>query len=214
MFTDLCHTKEASAALDEFERRVAVLEPKIKNFINAQRSPRDFYENFKKAAAMSPKDAPLPQRVIYRVISTLSFRNVYNTLKEIDREMRLIKAHSKELGSFGLDMLRKLKTLREDKVNEAGILIQRSLREIDNAINQAIMHETEIQVDLTQAKSMEVEREMERLASGQVARKKPQVKARSQVIIGSDQEVWKFRGDYWFDELPYYRGMVEDKCQE
>ncbi len=211
VYTDLCHYKEANEALHEFDSTISVLLPKIKTFLNSQRSPKDFYVNFVKAADAPPKQSALPEIVIYKVISDIGFYNVYKTLKEIERERNLLRENAGALGEIGQHLQQKLAQLYEDKQIQMGITIQRLLRQVDDSIGDAMVHETEIQVDLNSAAMEKLQIETAQL-SGEKVGTAQKGKSKQKAIVGSDQEVWNWDGDYWWDELPYYRGFIKDKC--
>jgi tetratricopeptide (TPR) repeat protein len=214
VYTDLCHYKRANAALREFDNTVSVLLPPIKNFVNSQRTPVDFFNNFVKAANAPAKTSPLPEIIIYKVISDIGFYNVYKTLKEIEREQILLKQNAAQLGDVGQRLQKKLAQLYRDKQIQGGITIQRLLRKIDNSISDAMVHETEIQVDLNAANMEKLQMETAELAGEEVAQVKKKGKKKKEAIIGDDQEIWNWDGDYWWDELPYYRGFLKDNCTE
>lgn len=211
VYTDLCHYNRANKALHEFDNEITVLLPKIKAFINAQRKPQDFYLNFVKAADAPAKSSALPEIVIYKVISDIGFYNIYKTLQEIERERGLLKQNKSALGKVGQQLGKKLAQLHEDKLIQAGIAIQRLLRKTDNSIGDAMVNETEIQVDLNSAAMERLQVETARLAGESIGIKK-KVKSKRSAVIGKDQEVWKWDGDYWWDELSFYRGFVKDQC--
>ena len=211
VYTDLCHYNRANAALREFDNKITVLLPKIKTFLAAQRRPQDFFTNFVKAADAPAKTAALPEIVIYKVISDIGFYNIYKTLNEIKRERKLLKENASAMGSVGTGLQTKLAQLYEDKQLQAGIAIQRLLRKVDDSIGDAMVNETEIQVDLNSAAMEKLQIETARLAGESIGVKKKNTNKRS-AVIGNDQEVWNWDGDYWWDELSYYRGFVKDQC--
>lgn len=211
VYTDLCHYNRANAALHEFDNTITVLLPKIKTFLNSQRSPQDFYKNFVNAANAPAKASALPELVIYKVISDIGFYNIYKTLNEIGRERILLKKNAMALGDVGKNLQKKLSQLYEDKQIQAGIAIQRLLRKVDDSIGDAMVSETEIQVDLNAAAMEKLQIETAQLSGASIGVKKKGTEKQS-AIIGNDQEVWNWDGDYWWDELSYYRGFVKDKC--
>ena len=73
---------------------------------------------------------------------------------------------------------------------------------------------TEIEIDLSDIEILAIDEETRRLSDEAAAEAAAtQEAARGAVaIVGSDSMAFPFEGEYWVDEIPYYRSMIKDRC--
>ena len=217
VFADLCRYEQAKKALERFDREVGVFMDPLKRFINTQKAPEDFYVNFVESMnAPRQTQAMLPRELAYPILFNVEFYNVYRTIRQIEKETAEIQKNQGRLGPFAAEMLVKLAVLRKDRVFECGVKIQQILKELDAAMGDAQVRETEIEVDINAAAIEKMTEETRRLVgeAGEEEGGQPKVRGGSQAIIGGDTEVWPFQGEYWGDEIPYYRSMLTSQCLE
>lgn len=214
-FSDLCRYDQAKKALEMFDRQVGPLMEPLKRFMAAQGSPEDYFNNF--VASFEGNGAvSLPRELAYPVLSNPEFYNVYKTIRQIEYEQREFERYKDRLGNFGAEMLAKLAVLRKDRVFEAGVKIQQILKDLDVAMVDAQTRATEIEIDINAAAIDKMALEAKRLAGEAVEEEVqgPQVRGGSPAIIGGDKEVWPFQGEYWIDEVEYYRSYLTSQCGE
>jgi tetratricopeptide (TPR) repeat protein len=213
-FSDLCRYEQAKKALEMHDSEVGAYMEPLKRFIAQQQAPEDFYNNFVASVNGGEVKERLPEKLTYPVLGNVEFYNVYRTIKQIEKEIGEFQRHQGELGQFGAQMLVKLEVLRKERIFEAGVKIQQILRDMDDVLAQAQLHQTEIEVDINSAAIEFETREARRLAGAEVEEEKQEsaVKPKASVVIGGDTVVWPFEGEYWFDEFPYYRGLVTSRC--
>lgn len=217
VFSDLCRYDAARQALKQFDTKVAPLLLTLKTFMKAQRSPADYYKHFVASMNGDLRQKALPLVLGYPVLSNVEFYNVYLTIEQIEKEIEEIRARRGELGNFAKEMLTKLAMLHKDRVFEAGVKIQQVLKGVENDLMQSQVRATEIEVDIENAAIQQMTKETQLLVGGVEEEQKseaPKAKEGAIAVIGSDTEVWSFEGEYWQDEIPYYRSMLTSKCTQ
>jgi len=143
----------------------------------------------------------------------VEFYNLYKTVRQIEKETRLIKDNAGQLGEFATEMLGRLDTLHKDNVVRCGVTIQRILKGVEADIERSQIHQTEIQVDISGAEIDALNQEL-RVLSGEEEQTSTTTARRSDIVIGGDTEVWPFIGEFWLDEVPYFRSSLVSKCVE
>jgi hypothetical protein len=185
----------------------------LKRFINAQRAPDDFYGNFVKSMNGEKIENALPKEIAYPVLSNVEFYNVYRTIRQIEVEQAEVQRFQASLGGFGAEMMVKLAVLRKDRVFECGVKIQQILKELDATMGDAQVRETEIEVDINSAAIEKMTEETRRLVGeGTEPGEEKKVKGGSIAIVGGDTTFWPFEGDFWVDEIGYYRSLLTSQC--
>ena len=213
VYSDLCRYDEAKKALEMFDQQVAYFIEPLKRYINAQKSPDDFFNNFVSSMNGQRVEAPLPREISYPILANVEFYNVYRTVRQIEGENAQLQKNQKRLGNFAAEMLVKLAVLRKDRVFESGVKIQQVLKDLDTSIADAQVHENEIEVDINAAAIEKMTEETRRLVGEGSEEVDQKTKTGSKLaIIGDDTEVWPFQGEYWADEIPFYRSMLTSQC--
>ncbi len=214
-YGDLCRYDRAEKALKMFDRTVGVYFDPLKRFINTQRQPEDFYKNFV-LSINDPKPGAdrLPRELAYPVLSNIEFYNLYRTIRQIEREDKEIRSHAAPLGPFAQEMAVKLNILKKDGLVRCGVKIQQILTELEASISEAQVQQTEIEVDINQA-SINVMTDEIRTSVGEGDEgEAKKVRGGNIAIVGGDTEVWPFEGEYWGDEVPFYRSLLTSQCKE
>ena len=213
-FSDLCRYDQARRALEMHASEVAAYMEPLKRFISQQQGPEDFYNSFVASVNGGEVKERLPEKLAFAVLGNVEFYNVYRTIRQIEWEISEFQKHQAELGNFGAQMLVKLQVLKKDRVIEAGTKIQMILRDLDEELAEAELHQHEIEVDILSAAIEYEAREAKRLAGAEVEEEEREsvAKPKASVVIGGDTVVWPFEAEYWADEFPYYRGLVTSKC--
>lgn len=212
VYGDLCHFDKAEKALGMFDQEIVVHQIPLRRFMDAQASLENYYDAFLKSVN-EPDDKSLPQVLTLPVMSDVEFYNLYRTIKQIDKEISMIQGNSGALGAFAEDMQSRLDILRKDNIVRCGVTIQRVLKSVDAAIENAQIQQTEIQVDVSAAAIDTASRELAVLGGAEEETVQQSVN-RSTIVIGGDTEVWPFIGEYWLDEVAYFRSQLQSKCSE
>jgi tetratricopeptide (TPR) repeat protein len=213
-YGDLCRYDRANKALRMFDDQVGVNVDPLKKFINAQRQPEDFYLNFVASVNQGTKQgvARLPKELQWPILSNVEFFNLYRTIRQIEAEDKQIRGNASSLGSFAQEMAIKLSILKKDGLVRAGVKVQQILTELEASIAEAQVQQTEIEVDINAADIDKMTAEIRAsVGEGDDAEAK-KVKGGNIAIVGGDTEVWPFEGEYWLDEVPYYRSLLTSQC--
>jgi hypothetical protein len=209
---NLCRFKYAEAALEEFRKEVTPLGTPLKRFLLKTVRPEEFYVALV-STLKGQKSYGLPRRMAAIVLSNVDFYNLYKTVKQIEAEQATVRSNASRLGSFGAELSTKLADLHAARVREVGYKIQHILKASEGSLADYELKFKEIEVDLQDEKLKEEERKLREL-SGEVP-DKAVVNAEqggTTAIVGSDSWEWPFEGDYWSDEIGYYRAFIRDKC--
>lgn len=209
-YVNLCRIEPAEAAMKMFEDRVLVLAPALRDFLKRSRKPEEFYKSFI-AAVNNPKVAGgLPRQLQSPVLQNVEFYNLYNTIKQIEKEDKIIRANLSQLGTFGEDLLRKLDQRKTERISEAGVVVQQTLRTAQKEIENYQTKLQQLILDIDELRTQELEAEQsgqDKVAGKDVASEGPIA------IAGSDSMSWPFEGEFWKDEIGAYRSFLKSKCK-
>lgn len=207
-FVNLCQAEHAEAAMNMFAQEVLVLAPPLRDFLKKNKRPEDFYASF--IESVNKKSAnSLPRKLQSPVLGNVEFYNLYKTIQQIDKEEALIKANLTPLGAFGQDLLARLGQLKNERISEAGVVIQKTLRQTEKEIGTYQDKLDQLRVDLEELKLVTIEK---KIAGESAAPAEGVMTQGNLAIAGSDSMVWPFQGEFWKDEIGAYRAFVKEQC--
>jgi len=213
MYVNMCRRNYAEDAIKMFEETVLVLGPPLRDFLKRNRRPEDFYNGLLESAN-SKSATSLPRVLQSPVFDNVEFYNLYQTIKQIEKEEKVVKANLQQLGPFGQDLLARLGQLRTERISEAGVVIQKTLRQTQKELETYQDKLAELRIDLNELELADLDRKMQEQETPADASAKPAATESRIAIAGSDAMVWPFEGEFWKDEIGAYRSFLREKCTE
>lgn len=208
-YVNMCRPKLAREAINQFDARVNALSVPLKQLLGKLRTPQDYFRALV-GIVKQEKTYLIDKRVVRPVLSNVEFYNLYTTVRQIEREERILGQFQNELGQFGGDLMAKLGALRQSRMNEAGIKVQQILKNLEGELADYAVKKLELEVDLD---AIEIEQQT-KLALGEEPEQVDETAETggSSAIVGSDSMRWRFEGEYWRDEIPGFRSFLSSKC--
>ena len=155
--------------------------------------------------------ANLPPRIKQVVENALSDRQLLRHLQYVqvldDEGKRFTKAPASFRDSaLGNDVKDALQLARDIAVRNAGQLARERYQRNLDELNEHLRNSAKILIDITAAKRGQLEAN---IAGSQVT-----VQESERNIVKPDEEhlIWPFDGEYWRDELGFYRQTITSKC--
>jgi len=214
-YLNLCRFIDAREAVDVFNDRYASQAVPLKQFLAANPTPQALYGGFLRAAN-GDTGAGLPRMFVEAVLGHVEFYNLHKALTAVNRELDVLRVEGKRLGPFGQQLLAKAQRQRERLIIETGIKVQQILKHADSELTDLQIKATEVTFEIDSAEK-EALSEQVQLAyrEGRVEQKgDAQDRSAATLLIGSRVELWPFEGEYWEDELVYYKAFVQEACGE
>ena len=215
VYLNLCHYTESRAALERFKGEVLVHAEPLKHFLQRARNPMDTHKAII-ATIGGDKTHGVPSELTKPLLADIDFHNLYRTIRQIEREESRLQPVQQKLGPLGRSLLAKLATARQNTVVRAGIRAQKVLRDLVAELDRYSVNVSEIEVDLSDIEIEAIDEETRRLMEEETEEAAVEAETTTEgaiAIVGSDSMAWPFEGEYWLDEIPYFRSMLRDRCQ-
>jgi len=208
VFFTNCQMKNATATVQAFHERYDPVNKKLDEILNKYQDNAQFFEFLKSVRAGK---ATLSPEVRGIVTSALSDRAVIANLEYVRLLEQEEKALQKAPGAFsgsslGARIQQDVLVAKSFAIDQAGDVAKgrynRLLEEMQDLSNQVDTVEIEVL-------------NYERGALGAALQEQMQTASEStggQVYVSPEHNVWPFNGEYWRDELGYYRQEVTYKC--
>jgi tetratricopeptide (TPR) repeat protein len=203
-----CQIKNAAAMVRKFHSKYDPVQEELEQVLSQFEDNTEFFEFLKRVRA---GEANLSPRIRGIVTSALSDRTVLRHLEYVSvlksEEKRLDQAPAEfKNSSLGARIRQDIAVAKSFAVDETGELVRgrydRLLRELQDLMNQIDTVDLEI---ATYKRG-----ELSRKAQDQMT-----AAARSgggEVEVDEEHQLWPFNGEYWRDELGFYRQQVTNKC--
>ena len=92
--------------------------------------------------------------------------------------------------------------------NEVGAQARARLKRLSDEIQELDTQRLKIEIDILNAQKGQLQQELQ---SEQET--KPNVQNARNIVVDDEHEYWPFNGEYWKDELGYYRVRVQSQCK-
>lgn len=155
--------------------------------------------------------ADVPERIKKVVENALGDRQLLRHLQYVqlldDEQKRFAKAPGNFRDSaLGNDTKDAMQLARDIAVRNAGQLARERYQRNLDELNEHLRNSAKILIDVTGAKRGQLE---QNIAGSQVS-----VQESERNIVKADEEhvIWPFDGEYWRDELGFYRQTITSKC--
>jgi len=208
-----CLYDRAQEAIDEFNAIYPTVFTELKKLIAGTGENSQLFDV---AVKIRKETSGLPEQVeraARGVLGDLSLLKRFQYVEELDKEL---KAYDKSDAawrstSIAQTVFADLTLQRSLAVNEAGDLARRRIKRLTEELSQLIKRVIKIEYEILQGERGELETEVreerDRTSGAQSNKPIEDIRADDEHVI------WPFVGEYWRDELGYYRVKIRNKCQ-
>jgi tetratricopeptide (TPR) repeat protein len=204
-----CWYEEANETVEGFQSEYMPIKDELSAELVKYEDNTAFFE-FLKGLKGGQEQGLSPQ--LKKILNTaLNDRTLLRNLeyvKVLDKEEERLSKMPPEFrnASIGIRILQDIAAAKSVAVDNAGDLArnryERLITELQDLINQAAA----IQIEIINAMLGELDKELQEqqvlVAS----------KASKKIKTDSEHQLWPFEGEYWRDELGYYRQLIDSRC--
>jgi hypothetical protein len=207
-----CNYEAATTVVARFNKRFVPIQEELQKVLARFKGEQQTEPFFKFLLSVRDNTADLPPSISGIVKASMSDRQLLRGIEYVrvlDEEMARFQQTPAKFKSSGLgnQVQEVLKIARDLAVEDAGNLArsryQRNLEELDEHLRNG----EKILIDITAAQRNELD---QAIAANQVSQQESKIFG----IVKPDDEhmLWPFDGEYWRDELGFYRQVVESAC--
>jgi hypothetical protein len=158
-------------------------------------------------------EAGLSERLQHAAEGALEDRTLQKNIdyvNELDRELKALDKADPSWKSTAVagNILQDLTLQKSLAANEAGNLARQRLQRLSHDIQDLVKQSIKVEYETLNAQKGQ-------LTAGLAADQQmlnPNAKNYNTINVDDEHQMWPFRGEYWRDELGYYRFKVQNKC--
>lgn len=208
VFFTNCQMKNATAMVQLFHEKYDPVKTKLDEMLQKYQDNSQFFEFLKKVRA---GEANLAGDVRGIIGSALSDRAVLANLEYVallEQEEKSLNASASQFknSSLGARILQDILVAKSFAVDQAGEIAKarynRLVEEMQDLSNQVDTVEIEVLNYERGALAQQLQEQMTAASES----------TGGEVFVSSEHNVWPFNGEYWRDELGYYRQQVTYRC--
>ncbi|MDB4970482.1 MAG: Tetratricopeptide repeat protein [Myxococcales bacterium] len=211
IYFNRCNYDRSQEAINEFNAVYPDLRKEVDAILSKYADNAQFFDYVLKIRS---GEAGLSERASRAAEGALADRSLQKNIEwvsELDRELKAIDKSDPAWRSTAVagNILQDLTLQKSLAANDAGQLarnrMQRLSSEIQDLTKQAIKIEYETLNGLKGSLTAGI-------AGDQATKVNPNAKNYNNIVIDDEHQQWPFTGEYWQDELGYYRFKVANKC--
>jgi tetratricopeptide (TPR) repeat protein len=207
-----CLYDRAAEAINEFNAIYPQVFQELKKLVTSTTDNGALYEV---AVKIRQGTSGLPEQVergARGVLGDLSLVKRFQYVEELDRELKQYDKAEPAWKSTNIaqTVFADLTLQKSLAVNEAGDLARRRINRLTEELAQLIKRVIKIEYEILQGQRGALEQEViaeQQIIKGGGARRAEDIR------VDDEHNIWPFTGEYWRDELGYYRVRIVNKCE-
>lgn len=208
----ICQYEDATTIVARMKKRYEPIKKELEAILNRFKGEGSEEQFFKFLKDVREGKANLSATIRPIVENALSDRQLLRNLEYVrvldEEEARYKKAPASFRNSpVGNDVTDALGLARDLAIRNAGTLAKDRYQRYLDELNEHLRDASKILIDITAAERNKLDQQ---IVSGQLSKEDAQTYGR----VDPDEEhvLWPFNGEYWRDELGFYRQVVVSKC--
>lgn len=202
-----CQYDRATAAVANYKRIYKPLKKNIKEMLGKYEDNAEFYAYVKKILKGKAGLEETTQRLVLSALGDKRLKKTFAWVDELDKELKMLTKSDKawQTTSIAIEVLQELTLNQSLAQADAGKLARDRLDRLYNELTQLNRDGIKIEVEVLSSKAGDISKSAQ---GGQISgnnRLEP-------IVVDDEHFVWKFNGEYWKDELGFYRFRVRSKC--
>jgi hypothetical protein len=208
-----CKYDDTKQTLNRFDKQYKPLNETLKK-LNARRSKRGWIQQYydfylREVAKLKKKQkTTLPASILALIGKSKELQNYQALLKELSDEVAIIKkkGRSWKESNLGRNLIDSARGFRLVLTKFAGLAVLSVLREVNQDVTQQLVQSQLIRVQTLQQQKLE----LIRYAQGGGIE---QDEYRYTIVTEDSHVYWPYQGEYWRDEVGYYRQFIQGECK-
>lgn len=146
-------------------------------------------------------------RLVKGALSDRTLRKTFSWVEELDRELEALDKADQawKQTKVATDVLTELTLQKSEAEADAGKLARERIKRLESELRQLSNDGTKIRIETLEASAGKISAEA---AGAQISGdNKPEP-----IVVDDEHFVWKFNGEYWKDELGFYRFKIRSRC--
>ncbi|NUP10091.1 MAG: hypothetical protein HOW73_28915 [Polyangiaceae bacterium] len=208
----ICQYEDATTIVARMKKRYEPIRKELEAILEKYKGDetgQQFFTFLKEVRDGKAKLSETTKPVVENALSDRQLLRNIEYVKLLDKEAELFKSQPASFrdSDLGADITDALDLARELAIRNAGTLAKDRYERYLEELNEHLRNSQKILIDIVNAERNKLD---EKVIKGQVGKEETDIYG----VVSPDEEhvLWPFDGEYWRDELGFYRQVVVSKC--
>jgi hypothetical protein len=212
IYFTLCQYDDATTVVARFQNRFEPIAKELQSILakfKGEGQDENFYKFLLEVQDGTAKLSDTVKPIVENALSDRELLRNIEYVKELETELKRFEKAPKSFkdSPVGADVVDNIDLAKSIAIRQAGKLARLRYKRNLDELNEHLRNAQKIVVDITNAQRKKLD---ETIVSGQFSKEE----ALEYGVVKPDDEhvLWPFDGEYWRDELGFYRQVVTSKC--
>ncbi|MBX3158595.1 MAG: hypothetical protein KF773_21690 [Deltaproteobacteria bacterium] len=202
-----CLYDQAEEAIQDYNDKYSSLRQNLEDLVKKYDDNAEFYEYVKKVKLNKAGLDPTTQRLVMSVLNDKTLLKTFAWVDELNNELVMLQKSDKawQTTQVAAEVLQELTVQQSVAAADAGKVARDRVSRLADELGALSRDGTKIQFEILNAKADKLSQEAMKVRVAAGSKEEP-------IIVDDEHFQWKFNGEYWKDELGYYRFRIRSRC--
>lgn len=208
IYFNYCLYDQAEESIQDYNEKYNPLRRNLEDLVAKYADNAEFYDYVKKVKAGKAGLDTITQRLVMSVLNDKTLLKTFAWVDELNSELEMLQKSDKawQTTQVAAEVLQELTVQQSVAAADAGKVARDRIVRLADELGSLSRDGSKIKFEILNSKADKMSAEA--LKAGRVAggtREEP-------IIVDDEHFQWKFNGEYWKDELGYYRFRIRSRC--
>jgi tetratricopeptide (TPR) repeat protein len=207
IYFEYCLYDQAQEAISDYDDKYRPLAKNLTDIVGKFEDNAEFYEYVKKVMAGKAGLDPVTQRLVMSVLNDKTLRKTFAWVDELGHELAMLQKSDKawQTTQVAAEVLQELTVQQSVAQSDAGKVAKDRVDRLSRELGALARDGKKIKFQILEAQAEHISAATAKDRVGSDHKEEP-------IIVDDEHFQWKFNGEYWKDELGYYRFKIRSKC--
>jgi hypothetical protein len=202
-----CLYDQAEEAIQDYNDKYTPLRKNLEEIVKKYDDNAEFYEYVKKVKANKAGLDPVTQRLVMSQLNDKTLLKTFAWVDELNNELAMLQKSDKawQTTQVAAEVLQELTVQQSVASADAGKVARDRIDRLARELGALARNGSKIKFEILNAKAEKLSAEALKTRVSSNTKEEP-------IVIDDEHFQWRFNGEYWKDELGYYRFRIRSRC--
>ncbi|MBA3392025.1 MAG: hypothetical protein H0T89_05240 [Deltaproteobacteria bacterium] len=202
-----CLYDQAEEAIQDYNDKYTPLRQNLEQIVKKYDDNAEFYEYVKQVKANKAGLDQVTQRLVMSVLNDKTLLKTFAWVDELNHELAMLQKSDKawQTTQVAAEVLQELTVQQSVAAADAGKVARDRIDRLARQLGSLARDGSKIKFEILNAKAEKLSAEALKTRVSSNTKEEP-------IIVDDEHFQWKFNGEYWKDELGYYRFKIRSRC--
>ena len=202
-----CLYDQAQEAIQDYNDKYRPLQKNLEELVKKYDDNVEFFDYVKKVRAGKAGLDPVTQRLVMSELADKTLIKTFAWVDELDNELKMLEKSDRawQTTQIAAEVKQELTVSQSVAQADAGKLARERVDRLARTLGSLSRDGAKIKFEILNGQAEKLSQEAMNLRISANAKEEP-------IIIDDEHFQWRFNGEYWKDELGYYRFKIKNRC--